>query len=156
MRRESSSPFTRPVPLPLWAAVAIPVSAAVLAGVVGLASGVLIGRAASNAPAGPGAPPAVVAAPDAKPAAKADPKTYLRDPVNRKAFEQAVMGKSTREVTEMLGPPSRVMNNLDAGQGWVYETPPVTAYQKSKKQAGNVILILRSDHVSQIVWNAAI
>lgn len=155
MRRESSSPFTRPVPLPLWAAVAIPVSVAVVAGLAGMMAGIYIGLSGYDAPGTPDTAPAT-AAPDAKPTAKADVRSYLRDPINRKAFEQVVMGKSTREVTEMLGPPSRVMNNLDAGLGWVYETPPVTAYQKSKRQAGNVILILRSDHVAQIVWNAAI
>lgn len=148
MRRESSSPLTRPVPLPLWAAVAIPVSVAVVAGLAGMMAGIYIGLSGYDAPGTPGTAPAT-AAPDAKTAAKADPKTYLRDPVNKDAFRAAMMGRSTREVTKMLGAPKWVLNNPDVGLGWGY---PVNLSPDGKKWSSSVILMIRNDHVTEITW----
>lgn len=65
---------------------------------------------------------------------------YLGDPPDRAAFEKAVMGRSTREITEMLGAPDRVLNERNLA--WEYR------YEKAAK----VLLYIRDDHVVRIEW----
>jgi hypothetical protein len=147
MRRESPSPLTRLIPLPLWAVVAVPLALAVLAGLAGMMAGVYIGLSGYDPPGTPGTTPAVAVAPEAKSATKVDPKTYLRDPVNKKAFEAAVMGKSTREVTELLGPPDQVLHNPDLGLEWIYH---LNRSPDGKKWTGYFILIVGNDHITAV------
>jgi hypothetical protein len=76
-----------------------------------------------------------------KPGGKADVKAYLKEPVNKPEFEKAVMGRSTREITEMLGAPVDVYQ-VTQGIEWRY---PVEKQQQ-------VILIIRDDHVIKVSW----
>lgn len=75
-----------------------------------------------------------------KPSAS-NPKGYLQtDPVDKKGFESAVLGRTTREITELLGPPKEVLNERTLG--WVYSVP----------NTSSVILLFRDDKVVEVDW----
>jgi hypothetical protein len=75
-----------------------------------------------------------------------DVKGYLKaDPIDKKAFEAAILGRSTREVSEMLGTPTQVLNG-EKRTGWEYPINP-------HKQSG-VIVFFRDDKAVQIDWRA--
>lgn len=73
-----------------------------------------------------------------------DVKSYLNTPVNKPAFEKAILGRSTREVTDMLGPPKSVVRG-EKSLGWVYRS----------SKGESVILMIDNDRVSQVDWGGA-
>ncbi len=76
-----------------------------------------------------------------------DAKALLKHPVDFKAISAKVLGLSTRELRELLGPPDDVLTNHPSlGFAWVYSYP----IPGEKKNNGNVIFVIRNDRVVQV------
>ena len=88
------------------------------------------------------APPAALATPVtlAPPAASA--RQYLKHPVNKPAFEAAVMGRSMKEVSDLLGPPKTTLET-----SWVY---PVEVAPGARPNT--VVVFFRSNSVFKVEW----
>jgi hypothetical protein len=123
----------RKVAIPLWLLVVAVGVTAVAAGVGGIGAGLALGGLARSGQL----------------AAGGGPKKFLEAPVDRKAFEAAVMGRASRDVADMLGPPAQVLSDPDIGTGWVYRVEPSP---DGKTWKANVILTIRGDHVAKVGW----
>jgi hypothetical protein len=82
-------------------------------------------------------------------AAKSPPdlKAILTEqPIDKPAFETAVLGRSTREIAERLGTPTQVLN-WEQRTGWVYRIRPNDPDAWPK-----VFLFFRDDRVIEVNW----
>jgi hypothetical protein len=83
------------------------------------------------------------------PSASPDVKSYLSHPVNKPAFEKAVLGRSTKEINDLLGPPAQ-SENSSGGLGWVYH---YTAERNLKdKSLSTVVLLFQNNAVYKVLW----
>lgn len=71
-------------------------------------------------------------------------KALLKDPISRADFEKAVLGRSTREITELLGPPLHVVTG-EKTTGWQYRP-------NAENSRSGAILIFREDRVVKVDW----
>jgi len=69
-------------------------------------------------------------------------KKMLSHPVNKTEFESAVMGRTSKEVSDMFGPPRQTTDNA-----WVYDCEVDANGRK-----GPVLLFLRGNTVFRVQW----
>jgi hypothetical protein len=78
---------------------------------------------------------------------KESPKSYISVfPVNKSAFEPSVLGRSTKEINDILGSPSQVIET-SGHITWLYRCP-----RDDKGNFGNVGLQFRNDAVFHVSW----